>query len=43
MGRACSMHRAKRNASRIFVPEGRRPHGKLRHGWRIILKGILER
>jgi hypothetical protein len=35
MGKACSTHRAKRNAYRILVekPEGKRPLGKPKHKW----------
>ena len=43
MGRARSMYGARRGAYRILVgkPEGRRPLGRPRRRWRIILKWIL--
>jgi hypothetical protein len=43
-GGACSTYGGKRGAYRILVgrPEGRRPLGRPRHRWRIILKWILK-
>jgi hypothetical protein len=40
MGRVCSTHEEKRTAYRVLVgkPERKRPLGRLRHMWRIILK-----
>jgi hypothetical protein len=45
MGKACSTNGETRNAYRISVgkPEGKRPLGRLRHRWRIVLKLMLER
>jgi hypothetical protein len=44
MGRACSTNGVRRNAYRILVgkPEGKRPLGRHRHRWGIILEWILE-
>jgi hypothetical protein len=42
MGRACSTNEDKMNACRILMekPEGKRPLGRLRRRWWIILKWI---
>jgi hypothetical protein len=44
MGRACSTHGEKRNAYRILAGklEGKRPLGRSRRRWGIILEWILE-
>jgi hypothetical protein len=45
MGGECSTNGEKRSAYRILVgrPEGRRPFGRPRRRWRIILKLILKK
>jgi hypothetical protein len=45
MGRVCSTRGGEKNAYRILVgrPEGRRPLGRPRRRWWIILEWILER
>jgi hypothetical protein len=45
MGSACSMNREKMNAYRILVgkPEKKRPLGRARRSWKVLLRWILEK